>query len=130
MIEEYLTVFEETQPIEIKEKNSRFISICRHVDDKQEAEDFIRQLRKIHYDCTHVCVADLLGEGRVETFRYSDDGEPQAKRREDDEQQPFPTHGPTSRRPGAERARTVGSYIASAETDGYTYEPGVTARTT
>ena len=76
MIEEYLTVFEETQPIEIKEKNSRFISICRHVDDKQEAEDFIRQLRKIHYDCTHVCFAYLLGEGRVETFRYSDDGEP------------------------------------------------------
>ena len=76
MIEQYKTLFEPTQPIEIKEKNSRFISQCFPVSTKDEAEETVKKLWKIHYDCTHICFAYLLGEGEVATFRYSDDGEP------------------------------------------------------
>lgn len=76
MIEQYKTLFESTQPIEIKEKNSRFISQCFPVSTKDEAEETVKKLWKEHYDCTHICFAYLLGEGEIQTFRYSDDGEP------------------------------------------------------
>lgn len=76
MIEEFKTIFESTQPVEIKEKNSRFISQCFPVATKEEAEETVKKLWKIHYDCTHICFAYILGNGEIETFRYSDDGEP------------------------------------------------------
>ncbi len=76
MIELYKTIFKSTQPIEIKEKNSRFISQCFPVFTKEDAEETVKKLWKIHYDCTHICFAYLLGEGEITTFRYSDDGEP------------------------------------------------------
>ncbi len=76
MIELYKTIFKSTQPIEIKEKNSRFISQCFPVLTKEDAEETVKKLWKIHYDCTHICFAYLLGEGEITTFRYSDDGEP------------------------------------------------------
>ena len=76
MIEQFKTVFKTTQPIEIKEKNSRFISQCFHISTKDEAEEIVKKLWKEHYDCTHICFAYILGEGEITTFRYSDDGEP------------------------------------------------------
>ncbi len=76
MIEQFKTIFKTTQPIEIKEKNSRFISQCFPVETKDEAEEIIKKLWKEHYDCTHICFAYLLGEGEIQIFRYSDDGEP------------------------------------------------------
>lgn len=76
MIEQFKTIFKATQPIEIKEKNSRFISQCFPVSTKEEAEEIIKKLWKEHYDCTHICFAYILGEGEISTFRYSDDGEP------------------------------------------------------
>ena len=76
MIEQFKTIFKATQPIEIKEKNSRFISQCFPVATKEEAEEIIKKLWKEHYDCTHICFAYLLGEGETVAFRYSDDGEP------------------------------------------------------
>ena len=76
MIEQFKTIFKSTQPIEIKEKNSRFISQCFPVSTKDEAEETVKRLWKIHYDCTHICFAYLLGEGETAVFRYSDDGEP------------------------------------------------------
>lgn len=76
MIKQFKTIFKTTQPIEIKEKNSRFISQCFPVETKDEAEEIIKKLWKEHYDCTHICFAYLLGEGEIQIFRYSDDGEP------------------------------------------------------
>ena len=76
MIEQFKTIFKSTQPIEIKEKNSRFISQCFPVSTKDEAEETVKKLWKEHYDCTHICFAYLLGEGEISVFRYSDDGEP------------------------------------------------------
>ncbi len=76
MIKQFKTIFKATQPIEIKEKNSRFISQCFPVATKEEAEEIIKKLWKEHYDCTHICFAYLLGEGETAAFRYSDDGEP------------------------------------------------------
>ena len=76
MIEQFKTVFKTTEPVEIKEKNSRFISQCFPIATKEEAEETVKKLWKIHYDCTHICFAYILGEGETATFRYSDDGEP------------------------------------------------------
>ena len=76
MIESFNTVPESTGPFEIKEKGSRFISQCFSVRSKEAAEDIIKKLWKEHYNCTHICYAYLIGEGKIELFRYNDDGEP------------------------------------------------------
>lgn len=76
MIESFNTVPESTGPFEIKEKGSRFISQCFFVRSKEAAEDIVKKLWKEHYNCTHICYAYLIGEGKIELFRYNDDGEP------------------------------------------------------
>ncbi len=76
MIESFNTVPESTGPFEIKEKGSRFISQCFSVRSKEAAEDIVKKLWKEHYNCTHICYAYLIGEGKIELFRYNDDGEP------------------------------------------------------
>ena len=50
MIEQYKTLFEPTQPIEIKEKNSRFISQCFPVLTKEEAEAYLIELSDVELD--------------------------------------------------------------------------------
>lgn len=76
MIESFNTVPESTGPFEIKEKGSRFISQCFSVRSKEAADDIVKKLWKEHYNCTHICYAYLIGEGKIELFRYNDDGEP------------------------------------------------------
>jgi uncharacterized YigZ family protein len=58
---------------DIKVKGSRFIGIVETAAQKEEAEHFIEEIRKIHHNATHNCFAY-----RIDTslFRYSDDGEP------------------------------------------------------
>lgn len=60
---------------EIKVMNSRFLASAFPVSSKEEAEAFLKQLRKQFYDANHNCFAYRIGlMGGV--FRYSDDGEP------------------------------------------------------
>lgn len=56
-----------------KEKGSQFIAKAFHVQNTEDAEKFLSELKIEFYDATHHCYAFDLGN---ETFRYSDDGEP------------------------------------------------------
>lgn len=72
--EKYTTVRNEAH-VEFEEKRSLFIGHATHVDSEEEAQAFIKQLKKEYSDATHNCFAYLLKGGII--ARYSDDGEPQ-----------------------------------------------------
>ncbi|MGI6394623.1 MAG: IMPACT family protein [bacterium] len=76
MIESYKTLSFESGPVEIKEKGSRFISECFPVLTVEEVDKILKSLKKEHYNATHVCYAYILGNGKIDLFRYNDDGEP------------------------------------------------------
>lgn len=60
---------------EIVEKKSRFIGYVRHVETEEEADAFIMEIKKKHYDARHNCYAYVIGEEQS-ILRFSDDGEP------------------------------------------------------
>jgi len=62
--------------IEMKVKNSRFLSCVAPAKNKEDAEAFIRAISKKHRDATHVCFAYRTVCGDLSVFRYSDAGEP------------------------------------------------------
>lgn len=72
--EQYTTVRREAH-VEFEEKRSLFIGHAIHVESEEEAQAFIKQIKKKYSDATHNCFAYILGDGSI--ARYSDDGEPQ-----------------------------------------------------
>ena len=72
--EKYTTVRSEAH-VEFEEKRSLFIGHATHVDSEEQAQAFIKQLKKEYFDATHNCFAYFLKGGII--ARYSDDGEPQ-----------------------------------------------------
>lgn len=60
---------------EISEKKSRFIATLERVETKEEAMQFINQLKKKYWDATHNCFAFVIGK-QNEIQGCSDDGEP------------------------------------------------------
>ncbi|MCR5701611.1 MAG: YigZ family protein [Lachnospiraceae bacterium] len=74
MENEYKTIIEEGIG-EYVEKKSRFIGYVRHVESEEEAEAFITEVKKKHYDARHNCSAYSVGEDKP-VQRFSDDGEP------------------------------------------------------
>lgn len=71
-MEEYL-VPSQFGEAEFVEKKSRFIGRVWQVETEEEAQERIRQMKKLHYDATHNCWAYIIRDGAV---RFSDDGEP------------------------------------------------------
>lgn len=74
MSKSYLTVkgsSENTTEI----KRSKFIATLAHVDNAEEAERFVRSVRKKYSDATHNCYAYVADEKGL-SVRFSDDGEP------------------------------------------------------
>ncbi len=71
---EYKTIEKESCD-EFIEKKSRFIGYIKPVTTKEEAVDFINQIKSKHWDATHNVYAYVLRDGQIR--RYSDDGEPQ-----------------------------------------------------
>ncbi len=71
-MEEYLvpTGFGED---EFTEKKSRFIGRVWLAETEEQAQEYISQMKKQHYDATHNCWAYIIRDGAV---RFSDDGEP------------------------------------------------------
>ena len=61
---------------EIKIKGSRFLATVSPLEDKDQAEAFVRSISKKYHDATHVCFAYRIGFGDASLFRYSDSGEP------------------------------------------------------
>lgn len=75
MRENYRTVARQAQ-IELEEKKSRFIAVCRPLATESEANAFVSGIRHQYPDATHHVYAWILG-GEQNLQRYSDDGEPQ-----------------------------------------------------
>ena len=70
----YLTVDGVTEnTVEIK--RSKFMATLSHVESGEDAEAFVRAVRKRYPDATHNCYAYIADELGNET-RFSDDGEP------------------------------------------------------
>ena len=74
MLNEYRTILEPGTD-EIIEKKSRFIGYIRHTETEEEANAFINEIRKKHFDARHNCFAYSV-DGQQQTIRFSDDGEP------------------------------------------------------
>ena len=60
---------------EFEEKRSIFIGRAKRVDSEEEAQEFVKAIKKEHRDATHNVWAYLM-QGDI-VARYSDDGEPQ-----------------------------------------------------
>lgn len=74
MLKEYATILESGTG-EIIEKKSRFIGYVCHVESEEEADTFIIEIKKKHYDARHNCFAYVIG-AKQPIMRFSDDGEP------------------------------------------------------
>lgn len=63
---------------EIVEKKSKFIADIFYVENIEEAENYIKQIKKKYHDAKHHCFAYAIeaGNGGV-AVKYNDDGEPQ-----------------------------------------------------
>lgn len=60
---------------QIIEKKSKFISNAAPVENEEQAQAFIEDIRKKYYDARHNCYAYIVGE-KGEHQKFSDDGEP------------------------------------------------------
>ena len=69
------TVLKETI-IEFEEKKSKFIGYIKPVSSVNEAEKFIKSVRKKHPEATHNVPLYRVMENGQEYFKYNDDGEP------------------------------------------------------
>ncbi len=74
MLDHYKTVKGYGEEIIIIKK-SRFIGYAHRVESEEEAQAFIEQIKKKHWDATHNCSAYQIGD-HDEIQRSSDDGEP------------------------------------------------------
>ncbi len=62
---------------EYEEKKSRFIAVLTKAENEEEAETFIREMKKKCHDARHNCSAYIVtGEDGRKITRFSDDGEP------------------------------------------------------
>ncbi|WP_321328911.1 YigZ family protein [uncultured Ilyobacter sp.] len=62
--------------IEFEEKRSKFIGYIKPVSSKEEAENFINNIKGKHPDATHNCSAYKVTENGQEYYKVDDDGEP------------------------------------------------------
>ncbi|KKK38797.1 hypothetical protein WQ57_07420 [Mesobacillus campisalis] len=60
---------------EINIQKSRFIAYVDRAETEQEAQEFIQNIKKKHWDATHNCSAYLIGE-HDQIQKANDDGEP------------------------------------------------------
>lgn len=72
---DYYYSIEGQTSFEQKIRGSRFIANIFPINSKKEADVFLKQIRKEHYDATHNCYAYILGSQGLE-YRANDDGEP------------------------------------------------------
>ena len=78
MLAEYRTVAQEAE-ITLIEKKSKFIARIKPVQTREEAEAFLEEVRKEHWNATHNVPAYIIGMNQ-EIQKYSDDNEPSGTR--------------------------------------------------
>lgn len=74
MLDQYRTVNRRGEQ-EIVIRRSRFIGYAAPVENEEEAQRFVEEIRKKHPQATHNCYAYVAGE-RDQFQKQSDDGEP------------------------------------------------------
>lgn len=74
MLEKYKTILHRGES-EIIEKKSKFIASVNPVENEEQAQDFINEIRKKYSNANHNIFAYQIGE-KNEIQRYSDDKEP------------------------------------------------------
>lgn len=72
---EFVTIQKQIQA-EIVEKKSKFIAHLLPVESVEEAEAFVKELKKRYYDARHNCVAYRIVEENKIVEKSNDDGEP------------------------------------------------------
>lgn len=77
----YYTIKEDVSA-EIIEKKSKFIADLFYVENKIEAENKIKEIKKKYYDAKHHCFAYITFDAEKNVIeRCSDDGEPRRNSR-------------------------------------------------
>ncbi|MFC5464664.1 YigZ family protein [Lederbergia graminis] len=74
MLPNYLTVKEHGEH-EIVIQKSRFIAHVKRAETEKEAQNFIQEIKKQHWNATHNCSAYMIGE-HDQIQKANDDGEP------------------------------------------------------
>ena len=74
-MDEFLTIKEHTTA-EITEKKSKFIANLFYVENKNEAENIIKETKKKYHDARHNCIAYRVYDNGNIIEKSSDDGEP------------------------------------------------------
>ncbi len=74
-MEEFITI-KECSTAEVIEKKSKFIANIFYVENVEEAEEKIKQIKKTYHDAKHNCVAYRVAENGRIVEKSSDDGEP------------------------------------------------------
>lgn len=74
MLNTYYTVKQQGMD-EITIQKSRFIGYVKRVEKEEEAQEFIQEIKKKHYNATHNCSAYMIGEND-HIQKANDDGEP------------------------------------------------------
>lgn len=72
-MKEYTTISNSEQVCEIVIDKSRFVASAIHVDNVEQAVEYVNAKRKQYFDATHNCYAYVAGD----KAKFSDDGEPQ-----------------------------------------------------
>lgn len=74
MLPNYFTVKEHGEH-EIVIQKSRFIAHVKRAETEEEAQNFIQEIKKQHWNATHNCSAYMIGE-HDQIQKANDDGEP------------------------------------------------------
>lgn len=74
-MKEFITIAESVQS-EITEKKSKFIANLFYVENSEEAEKIIKEIKRKYFDARHNCIAYRVIENENVIEKSSDDGEP------------------------------------------------------
>lgn len=74
-MEEYITITQ-NETAEITEKKSKFIADLYYVENAEQVEEKILEIKKKYYDARHHCIAYRYVQGNQVIEKSSDDGEP------------------------------------------------------
>lgn len=74
-MKEFITIAERVQS-EITEKKSKFIANLFYVENSEEAEKIIKEIKRKYFDARHNCIAYRVIENGNVIEKSSDDGEP------------------------------------------------------
>lgn len=76
MLENFITIKDNNYTAEIVEKKSKFIANLFYVENIEQVEEKIKQVKRQYFDARHNCVAYRIVENDSVIEKFSDDGEP------------------------------------------------------